>query len=79
VDSRHEGFHQASVCSFHSSLSALISIATSLVVDPQYRPAPGQMLEHPWIVNTMKMRKEGDMAKWISEVYGWPKRKPSDQ
>lgn len=54
-------------------------IKQTLIINPQFRPVPKQMLEHPWITNTMKMRKEGDMAKWISEVYGWPKRRPNDQ
>ena len=65
---------------FSNSCSAeLTFIASSLIINPQFRPVPKQMLEHPWITNTMKMRKEGDMAKWISEVYGWPKRRPNDQ
>ncbi|KAL9711631.1 Protein kinase C signaling pathway involved MAPKK protein [Leucoagaricus gongylophorus] len=54
-------------------------IKQTLIINPQFRPVPKQMLEHLWITNTMKMRKEGDMAKWISEVYGWPKRRPNDQ
>ncbi|KAH7888547.1 kinase-like domain-containing protein [Phlebopus sp. FC_14] len=48
-------------------------IRQTLIVDGQTRPAPKDILVHPWIVNIMK--KEVPMAKWISEVWGWQRRK----
>ncbi|KAJ3571700.1 hypothetical protein NP233_g3586 [Leucocoprinus birnbaumii] len=52
-------------------------IKQALTVNPQMRPVPREMLAHPWIATMMK--QEVHMAKWISEVYGWPQRKSSDQ
>lgn len=51
-------------------------IKQTLTVIPQNRPIPRDMLAHPWIINTMK--QEVHMARWIGEVYGWPKRRSSD-
>ncbi|TFY74154.1 hypothetical protein EWM64_g9858 [Hericium alpestre] len=46
-------------------------IKETLRVDPALRPPPKEMLSHPWIVNLMK--QEVNMARWIREVWGWPK------
>ncbi|TDL26154.1 kinase-like protein [Rickenella mellea] len=46
-------------------------IKTSLILTPNERPPPREMLAHPWIVDIMK--KEVNMARWIREVWGWPK------
>ncbi|ETW80837.1 hypothetical protein HETIRDRAFT_320731 [Heterobasidion irregulare TC 32-1] len=50
-------------------------IKQTLRVDPALRPPPKEMLSHPWIVRIMKV--EVNMARWISEVWGWPKPKKS--
>jgi mitogen-activated protein kinase kinase len=42
-----------------------------LIIDSSTRPPPKDMLEHPWIINVMK--QEVHMARWIRQVYGWPK------
>ncbi|KAF9454013.1 kinase-like protein [Macrolepiota fuliginosa MF-IS2] len=52
-------------------------IKQTLIVNQQMRPIPKDMLAHPWITNTMK--QDVHMARWIGEVYGWPKRKSGDQ
>ncbi|TRM69443.1 kinase-like domain-containing protein [Schizophyllum amplum] len=44
-------------------------IKQSLVVDGKERPAPRDLLTHPWIVNVM--REEVHMAKWIRRIWGW--------
>ncbi|KAK0455013.1 hypothetical protein EV421DRAFT_471767 [Armillaria borealis] len=43
------------------------------------RPKPQDMLEHRWIVGVMK--QEVHMARWIRQVWGWPKssRRSRDQ
>ncbi|KAJ7614041.1 Pkinase-domain-containing protein [Roridomyces roridus] len=46
-------------------------IKQTLTVDALTRPTPKDMLAHPWMVNTMK--QEGYMARWIGQVWGWPK------
>ncbi|KAL0956369.1 hypothetical protein HGRIS_002517 [Hohenbuehelia grisea] len=46
-------------------------IKQTLIVDAQTRPTPKDMLEHPWIVQVMK--QEVHMARWIRQVWGWPK------
>ncbi|TFY62248.1 hypothetical protein EVG20_g6769, partial [Dentipellis fragilis] len=53
-------------------------IKETLRVDPALRPPPEEMLSHPWVVNLMK--QEINMARWIREVWGWPKpsRKSKD-
>lgn len=51
-------------------------IKQALTVDPQMRPTPRELLAHPWIINMMK--QEVNMARWIGEVYGWPKRRSGD-
>jgi hypothetical protein len=56
----------------------MIAIRFSLTHDPNTRPTPKDMLAHRWIVKIMKM--EVNMAKWVREVWGWPKptRKSKD-
>ncbi|KAJ7163592.1 kinase-like domain-containing protein [Mycena crocata] len=46
-------------------------IKQTLTVDAQTRPTPKDMLAHPWVVNAMK--QEVHMARWIRQVWGWPK------
>ncbi|KAG1734701.1 kinase-like domain-containing protein [Suillus paluster] len=46
-------------------------IRQTLIIDHQTRPTPGGMLSHPWITTAMK--REVPMARWISEVWDWPK------
>ncbi|KDR73018.1 hypothetical protein GALMADRAFT_73382 [Galerina marginata CBS 339.88] len=45
-------------------------IRQTLIPDPRKRPAPREMLAHPWILNTMK--QEAHLARWIRQVWGWP-------
>ncbi|EIM79180.1 kinase-like protein [Stereum hirsutum FP-91666 SS1] len=54
-------------------------IKETLRVDPALRPTPKEMLSHPWILRTMQ--QEVNMARWIREVWGWPKpsRKSKDR
>ncbi|KAH7322339.1 kinase-like domain-containing protein [Rhizoctonia solani] len=55
-------------------------IKQSLRIDAATRPTPRQMLEHPWIQESMARKL--DMAKWIREVWGWekpPKSKRTSQ
>ncbi|KAG1862550.1 kinase-like domain-containing protein [Suillus subalutaceus] len=47
-------------------------IRQTLIIDHQIRPTPGGMLSHPWITNVM--RREVPMARWISQVWDWPKQ-----
>ncbi|KAF8904487.1 kinase-like protein [Gymnopilus junonius] len=46
-------------------------IKLTLTVDAATRPTPKDMLAHPWITNVMK--QEVHMARWIRQVWGWPK------
>jgi mitogen-activated protein kinase kinase len=46
-------------------------IKQTLIVDATTRPTPKDMLAHPWIVGAMK--QEVKMARWIREVWDWPK------
>jgi len=46
-------------------------VKETLTVDALTRPTPKDMLAHPWIVGVMK--QEVHMARWIREVWGWPK------
>ncbi|KAJ7647095.1 STE/STE7 protein kinase [Roridomyces roridus] len=46
-------------------------IKQTLTVDALTRPTPKGLLAHPWIVTAMK--QEGHMARWIRQVWGWPK------
>ncbi|KAJ6500079.1 STE/STE7 protein kinase [Mycena vitilis] len=46
-------------------------IKQTLTVDALARPTPKDMLAHPWVVNAMK--QEVHMARWIRQVWGWPK------
>jgi len=49
----------------------MIDINVSLIRDPRNRPTPREMLSHPWILNVMA--QEDHMARWIRQVWGWPK------
>jgi len=40
-----------------------------LTVDAENRPTPKEMLAHYWIVESMSRRP--NMARWISEVWGF--------
>jgi mitogen-activated protein kinase kinase len=53
-------------------------IKQTLTVDALTRPTPKDMLAHPLVVNAMK--QEDHMARWIRQVWGWPKtsRRPPD-
>ncbi|KAI0027708.1 kinase-like protein, partial [Vararia minispora EC-137] len=46
-------------------------IKETLRVDPVLRPTPKDLLAHEWIVRIMAM--DVNMARWIREVWGWPK------
>ncbi|KAF8210485.1 kinase-like domain-containing protein [Mycena galopus ATCC 62051] len=46
-------------------------IKQTLTVDALTRPTPKDMLAHPWVVDAMK--QEVHMARWIRQVWGWPK------
>ncbi|KAI0320916.1 kinase-like protein [Amylostereum chailletii] len=46
-------------------------IKETLRVDPALRPTPRDMLLHEWIVKVMT--QEVNMARWVREVWGWPK------
>jgi len=46
-------------------------VSQMLIIDSVTRPTPKNMLEHPWIINVMK--QEVHMARWIRQVWGWPK------
>ncbi|KAF7361728.1 STE/STE7 protein kinase [Mycena venus] len=46
-------------------------IKQTLTVDALTRPTPKDMLAHPWVVSAMK--QEVHMARWIRQVWGWPK------
>jgi len=46
-------------------------IKQSLIIDFTVRPTPKEMLSHPWIVSNMKT--EVQMARWIRQVWDWPK------
>ncbi|KAJ7683232.1 kinase-like domain-containing protein [Mycena rosella] len=46
-------------------------IKQTLTVDALTRPTPKDMLAHPWVVNAMK--QEVHMARWIRQVWNWPK------
>jgi len=50
-------------------------VKMTLTVDAHTRPTPKDMLAHPWIVGVMK--QEVHMARWIREVWGWPKSSQS--
>ncbi|CAE6492540.1 unnamed protein product, partial [Rhizoctonia solani] len=55
-------------------------IKLCLRIDAASRPTPGQMLEHPWIQESIARKL--DMSKWIREVWGWekpPKAKRTSQ
>ncbi|KAL5528316.1 MKK1 [Sanghuangporus sanghuang] len=46
-------------------------IKLTLTVSAVDRPTPREMLSHPWIIENMK--KEVKMARWIRQVWGWPR------
>ncbi|KAF4622557.1 hypothetical protein D9613_009375 [Agrocybe pediades] len=46
-------------------------IRQTLMRDPRERPTPREMLTHPWIQTVMS--QEDHMARWIRQVWGWPK------
>ncbi|GAB1524086.1 Protein kinase C signaling pathway involved MAPKK protein [Rhizoctonia solani] len=46
-------------------------IKQSLRIDAATRPTPREMLQHPWIQESMARKL--DMSKWIREVWGWEK------
>ncbi|KAJ7485836.1 kinase-like domain-containing protein [Mycena latifolia] len=46
-------------------------IKQTLTVDPLTRPTPKEILAHPWVVDAMQ--KEVNMARWIRQVWDWPK------
>ncbi|KAF9049952.1 kinase-like domain-containing protein [Panaeolus papilionaceus] len=46
-------------------------IKQTLISDPTTRPTPKDLLSHCWIVNNMK--QEVHMARWIRQVWNWPK------
>ncbi|KAI0374036.1 Pkinase-domain-containing protein [Pilatotrama ljubarskyi] len=48
-------------------------IKKALTRDPALRPAPKEMLEHPWIVAMMQQKV--DMAYWMRKVWGWKNSK----
>jgi len=48
-------------------------IKQTLIVDGNVRATPKAMLSHPWIVSVMQ--QDVNMARWIREVWGWPKPK----
>ncbi|KAI8993020.1 kinase-like protein [Trametes punicea] len=48
-------------------------IKKALTRDHVRRPAPKEMLEHPWIVNMMQQKV--DMAYWMRKVWGWKNSK----
>ncbi|KAG9075023.1 Protein kinase C signaling pathway involved MAPKK protein, partial [Ceratobasidium sp. UAMH 11750] len=47
-------------------------IKQCLRIDAATRPPPRDMLQHPWIQESMARKL--DMARWIREVWGWEKR-----
>lgn len=51
-------------------------VKKSLTVDPSQRPTPAAMLEHPWIKNMMT--QENSMARWIATVWGWGKKRTTE-
>ncbi|KAL0098235.1 kinase-like domain-containing protein [Phycomyces blakesleeanus] len=44
-------------------------VAVCLTKDPQYRPGPNRMLEHPFIA--LWENVEMDLGSWVKEVWGW--------
>jgi mitogen-activated protein kinase kinase len=53
----------------------ILSVFSSLRIDAATRPTPREMLQHPWIQESMARKL--DMAKWIREVWGWEKPQKS--
>ncbi|VDB96495.1 unnamed protein product [Peniophora sp. CBMAI 1063] len=49
-------------------------IRETLRVDPAERPTPKDLLNHPWIRSNMSSHV--NMARWLSEVWGWKYVKP---
>ena len=55
----------------HAILRNLMS--PSLIHDQSVRPAPKEMLGHPWVVKAMK--EDVHMAKWVRQVWKGKKTK----
>jgi len=51
-------------------------IGQSLIHDQSVRPAPKEMLGHPWVVKAMK--EDVHMAKWVRQVWKGKKTKESN-
>ncbi|KAG6885980.1 hypothetical protein C0993_006907 [Termitomyces sp. T159_Od127] len=51
-------------------------IKQTLIVNALTRPTPRDMLAHPWIINVMK--QDVPMARWIQQVWDWPKSRRAD-
>ncbi|KAI0823637.1 kinase-like protein [Trametes gibbosa] len=50
-------------------------VKKALTRDHTLRPAPKEMLQHPWIVNMMQQKV--DMAYWMRKVWGWKNKSHS--
>lgn len=57
----------------HTRLRILIS--PSLIHDQSVRPAPKEMLGHPWVAKAMK--EDVHMAKWVRQV--WKEKKTKER
>ncbi|CAO3702547.1 unnamed protein product [Rhizopus stolonifer] len=44
-------------------------VAISLTKDPNYRPTPSRMLQHPFILKWENVHM--DLGQWVKEVWGW--------
>ncbi|KAI8644918.1 kinase-like domain-containing protein [Parasitella parasitica] len=44
-------------------------VAICLTKDPNYRPTPARMLEHPFILKWQNI--DMDLGQWVKEVWGW--------
>ncbi|ORE06736.1 Protein kinase C signaling pathway involved MAPKK protein [Rhizopus azygosporus] len=45
-------------------------VAVCLTKDPNYRPTPARMLQHPFILKWEHVHM--DLGQWVKEVWGWP-------
>ncbi|KAG1427378.1 hypothetical protein G6F58_001054 [Rhizopus delemar] len=45
-------------------------VAICLTKDPNYRPTPARMLQHPFISKWEHVHM--DLGQWVKEVWGWP-------
>lgn len=75
---RYEGLYSGDVRALRPCKSRFIMLYSRLSdrlrVDPAERPAPKDLLNHPWIVANMSSHV--NMARWLSEVWGWKYIKP---